>query len=196
MTIVDSRESNARPSGPPHSAHEAVLPGDRFGGYSVLSIVLHWLSILLVTVLIVALFAAQRELHLIALVVAAPIVLLNAFWRISRGFPRSPDLPAAVCFIARLATLTMLLGSALFIVSGMALPFVSDGTFTLFGYELLTAPWLVNADAAIGLDGLHGTTALLLVGAFIVHLLLAGVQALVGLKAINRRLITPVPSGR
>ena len=187
---------NGRPSGPPHSEEPHPLPADRFGGYNAFSLALHWLSAAMIAMLLAALVAGRGELHASLTILAAPIVLFGATWRLLRGFARPADLPAALCLMARLLALAMLIASIALALSGLAMPLAGDGALTLFGQRLLTAPWPADAELAARLGRLHGAAGAMLVAGAAVHLVLAGAHAALGLHAINRRPFTPVRGGR
>lgn len=184
-----------RPSGPPHSAAKRPLPDDRFGGYAPLSIALHWLSVLFTAMLLVTAWLGRLELHALAGFVAAPFLLVHTLRRLLRGFPRAPDEPAILSFVARLAIIAMLLAMLALAASGLAIVLATDRFGALFGAGIVL-PWSPAPVLAAIAQTVHAGAAQLFVIAAALHLLAAIGYGARRMHGVTARIIRPVRAGR
>lgn len=201
LDAIDTGDEEAetyaeRPSGPPHSAERRPLPADRFGGYTALSITLHWLTLVVIAILVAAWFVDRPDLHLVAGIVAAPVLLVHAVRRFARGFPRAPDEPAATALIARLAILFMLAAMIVLALSGLAMPLAAGLPATVLGIALPVLPWPANPAIANVAATLHAGAAIALAGGIGVHLLAAIGYGARGMHAVTARVVRAIPAGR
>ncbi|MEQ8401265.1 MAG: cytochrome b/b6 domain-containing protein [Roseitalea porphyridii] len=185
-----------RPSGPPHSAERRPLPADRFGGYSPLSIGLHWLGFLLIAALAATFWLERLDLHLLVGIIAAPVLLVHAVRRFARGFPRAPDEPAPAALIARLAIVVMLVAMIMLALTGLAMPLAAGLPATVLGVALPVPPWPPQPAIAATAASVHAGAAIALAGGLGVHLLAAVGYGARGMHAVTGRVVRPVRHGR
>lgn len=185
-----------RPSGPPHSAAPRPLPADRFGGYAILSVILHWLSAVLVAALIAAWLLARFDLHAAVGLVASPALLLHACWRLFRGFPRAADESAILSLVARLAILAALASMIMLVLTGLILAFASGAPVVVFDIAVPAPVWPPSAAIADIALTLHARAGPILLGALGVHLAAVLAYGARGLHAVTGRVIWPVRRGR
>lgn len=184
-----------RPSGPPHSAERRPLSADRFGGYSLLSIGLHWLGFLLIAAMAATFWLERLDLHLLVGIIAGPVLLVHAVRRFARGFPRAPDEPAATALIARLAILVMLAAMIVLALTGLAMPLADGLPATVLGVALPVPPWPPQPAIAEVARALHAGAAIALAGGLGVHLLAAVGYGARGMHAVTGRVVRPVRHG-
>jgi len=185
-----------RPSGPPHSAAKRPLPADRLGGYAPLSVALHWLSVLFAATLVLTAWLGRPDLHGLAGLVASPFLLFHALRRLARGFPRAPDEPAIVSFVARLAIIAMLLSMLVIVLSGLTIHLSSsDGTAGLAGSDI-GLPWLSIPALAAVAQSAHGIAAQAFIAAAGLHLLAALGYGARRMHTVTIRIVRPVAGGR
>ena len=178
-----------------HSTLDAVPAADRHGGYNLFSIVLHWFSAVLAASLLVSSAAEWPIVHATIGLIAAPIFLLHLIWRCARGFPRPADEPLILSFVVRLTTITLLIALVVLAATGLGYA-ISSGFFqTAFGMGPVALPWSIPAAVAARLTNVHGMAATITQGALVLHVVFAGIHALRGQRAINRRIVVPVRRG-
>ncbi|MEO0542777.1 MAG: hypothetical protein AAFY99_03060 [Pseudomonadota bacterium] len=121
---------------------------DAFGGYSLYSLIVHWVGFLVVGFLAYMLIEQGWYENPPPLDVAIGIFLLyQCIRRYKRGFPRNANtwLPAA--FLYRMAQIAMLSAIGIFALAGLALIlFTGQATATIFGLVIFelpneTLPW-------------------------------------------------------
>lgn len=182
-------------SGPPHSAHKAPFKADRFGGYSAASITLHWLVAIAVGGLIVTSAMQALATHVSVGLLLAPLLLFHAARRLVRGFPRAPDEPAWLALIGRLAMIALLIATLTLTLTGIALPAVDAGAYSLPGMTFPSPPWPGEPVWAARLGAMHAMAATVLFAALAIHLVLAVSYGLRGLTAVALRMRHPVDNG-
>lgn len=188
-------EPEERPSGPPHSAAKRPVPGDRLGGYAPFSVALHWLSVLFAAMLVLTAWLGRPELHSLAGLVATPFLLVHALRRLARGFPRAPDEPAILSFVARLAIIAMLLAMLVIVLSGLSILLSSDRIAGLAGPDFMLS-WPPSPALTAMAQSVHGAAAQAFIAAAGLHLLAALGYGARRMHAVTIRIVRPVSGGR
>lgn len=174
------------------SAQRDISKPDPFYAYNGLSIVLHWVTVLM----IIALAFSAGGLHLSLGLLFAIVLLWRAVRRWGNGFPRVSDQPLVLNFIERLAKITILVAMIVLALTGVILPLMQATPYTLFGLASWQPPLVFNETGAALLRAVHDFAAWSLYGAIAVHLI-AAVKHMVTIKdGIILRIVKPVSGGK
>jgi len=169
---------------------------DRFAGYSLVSILLHWLTAIAVVTLFLTHENEFAAIHLGIGILAVPLFLFRTGWRVARGYPRITDQPAIFNFAARLVTLAFLLCILTVSVTGLAIPPLKGDPLTFFGLGAITVPLQPDRALAEILGEIHdfaGHAFLPLVG---LHILGALKHHLIDRDIVLVRMFRPVARGK
>ena len=183
-------DSASQTQTPLWTTRDARAP-DRYFSYSGASILIHWLTV----VLVAALFLTAAATHQSLGIVFAVVLLGRVAWRVLRGFPRSADQPVVVNFIERLAILVMLVAILVATVTGLAQPLLSASPVTVFGVEWLAPVTNQPLSFAPTVLWLHGGSATLFLVALAVHLAFAVKHAVTRADGILLRIVKPHAGG-
>lgn len=169
---------------------------DRFAGYSLVSILLHWLT----AVAVVALFVTHEDefaaIHLGIGILAIPLFLFRTGWRAARGYARITDQPALLNFAARLVTLAFLLCILTVSVTGLAIPPLEGDPLTFFGLGAVTVPVRPDHALAETLGEIHDLAGHAFLPLVALHILGALKHRFVDRDAVLTRMFRPVSKGK
>jgi len=166
---------------------------DPANGYTLASVVLHWIGALAVIAGIVSLWTAY---HVSVGLCIALILIVRVIVRFHAGFPRVGDWPIALSLVSRLSMITLLLAMMALAISGPLMPMAGGTPYQVFGFQIGTVSWDGNGPLLSFLDTVHTIAAWALYGALALHLLFA-------LRALNdrsdgvlRRIMRPLSKAR
>lgn len=165
---------------------------DPFYGYAGLSVMLHW-----VTALIVLTMALSGGVfHLSVGLLLGAVLVWRVVWRWSRGFPRVSDQPIIINVIERLAKIIILASLMLLAFSGFLLPLVEAAPYTVFDIITWQSPLEFNALASTIVRSIHAYAAWALYAAIGVHLLAAVKHIITSKDGVLLRIVKPVIGGK
>jgi len=169
-------------------------------GYSMRSIVVHWLTAILVVVLFFTHEAARGSLGNIVHVSGGAIAGLFFLWRVwhraRRGLPLRPPQP----FIIDVASLVVLWGFlatiVVVVITGYFLPWSLGRQFDLFGLIYIPTPMAANPAVHEFIEEVHDIAGHLFVPLLALHLVGAAKHAFIDKDGIARRMFKPAKAGR
>lgn len=177
-------------------ARKAINPNDRFGGYSTLSVVLHWLSV----VAIVLLYFYQSEkaaaIHVGLGFIAAPFLFWRVSLRFSRGFPRITELSLPFNVAARLMMFALLACIFVLLVTGLTIPLLKGEPYQIFDWASFTIPFVRMPDTAALFESLHSIAGHACIILFALHMLDALTHHFFDRDMILVRILRPVRNGK
>lgn len=185
------------------TAKEQALPHyaqfnrfDRYGGYRAISIVNHWLTVLVVPLMAITAYVGAFTLHVsLGLLIAVPL-LLRVGWRFASGFARVPPQHIALNFVFRLTIIALLVSMGLLALTGILMPFAQGSPYVLFGFVLLSSladgyPMVTSVFQTI-----HALSAKVLYVSIAIHLLAALKHWFDAGRMLLRRIVIPVANGK
>ena len=166
--------------------NHAIAEAPSGNSYDSITIILHWLTAVLVVCLFVSIelrgFLVQgtwirsemQPLHVSLGILLLPTILLRSFWRLSRGGSLPPATSGYMDIAARLAHFGLYGLLIAQVVLGFAVSWAREGTFMFFG--LFSVPRLIEIDPSLRhtISDVHQTVAWAII-------ILAGVHALAAL---------------
>lgn len=175
---------------------EALNTRDRLIGYSLISIAAHWATAILVVALVLLRHDEVRTIHVGIGLIATPVLLFHAWWRLRRGFPRVPDQPALLNLVARLVQIGFILSIITTIVAGLLIPPLAGEPLTFFGLLEIRVPSAASPPALAFFKEAHAVAGNTFVPLLGLHILLAMKHALLDKDAVIWRVLKPVQDGR
>lgn len=174
---------------PPHSV-------DRFGGYSHLSVILHWSVAVLVVALYVTGGPTPAPVHLALGLVATPIVLMRVFRRFGRGYPRIADQPQIFNLIERLIASALLLCLLAVVATGLVMPVLDGRPVILPALAPIELPFPGDPQTVRFLAAIHGWAANAFLPLVALHLLVALKHHFLDRDTIALRMFRSVTKGK
>lgn len=198
MSATATKKETVRAEPPPLPRFKLFNRADPHGGYSRLSLVIHWIGFLMACFLAYMLVVKDWYERPQPLDLAIGVFLLyQCLRRLSRGFPRNANtwLPAA--FLYRMSQITMLLSIGTFALTGLLLILLAGQSKpTILGFvlvELFNDPlpwWQAQAEF------LYRFSALTFAGGACVTMVAVGNYAWQAGMPNLKRLIFPSSGGR
>ena len=168
---------------------------DRFGGYSRVSIILHWFTAGAVLFLFLFHDESVVSVHIGFGFVLAPVLLGRIFWRLRHGFPRVADQHPLLNALSRLTKFGLLACVLVLVVTGFLMVPFGDEPIRMFflpEMQLPSPPWLRVAQFSATL---HAVAAYALVVLLAIHIAQALKHLLIDESSIVRRMLTPIEKG-
>ena len=169
---------------------------DRYAGYSLASILLHWLTAIAVVVL---LFTHEDDLigfHVGLGILVTPLFLFRIGWRVSRGGPRPADQRPILNLAGELVKIAFMLCLLAVIVTGFVIPGLSGEPLDFFGIAELMIPMRRDPELAELAGEIHKIAGTAFWPLLLIHVAGALKHYLVDKDAIMRRMLQPVRGGR
>ena len=174
-------------------------PSSGTGGYSLRSIVVHWLA----AILVVALFfthegergTAAYLFHVSAGAIVGLFLLWRVWHRIQRGSTHPPEQAAIFNFAARFVHWGLLIAIVVVVVSGYLLPWSLGRELDVFGFGI-PSPMGANRNVHEFMERVHDVTGHLFIPLLAVHVLGAVKHAVFDRRGAGLRMFTPIDGGR
>ena len=171
----------------------------RTDGYSILSILAHWLAALLV----VALFLTHDGergttaylLHVSGGAIAGLFLLWRVWHRMSRGVVDAPDQSALFNLAARIVHWGLLVAIVVVVVSGYLLPWTLGRELDVFGFGI-PSPMEANRGLHEFVERVHDVTGHLFIPLVGLRVLGAIKHAIFDRRGAGLRMIKPTSGGR
>ncbi len=169
----------------------------RTDGYSILSIVVHWLA----AILIVALFfthegergSTAHLIHVSGGAVVGLFLLWRVWHRLRQGSTRPPKQAAAFNLAARLVHWALLVAIVVVVVSGYLLPWSLGQELDVFG---IPSPMGANGDVHEFVERVHDVSGHLFIPLVALHVLGAVKHAVLDWRGTGLRMFKPINGGR
>ena len=169
------------------------------GGYSLLSIALHWLAAILVVGLFLThegeLGSTAYLLHVSGGAIAGPFLLWRVWHRIRRGGAAAPEQAAIFNFAARLVHWALLAAIIVVVVSGYLLPWSLGRELDVFGFGI-PSPMGASPGLHEFLEGVHDASGHLFVPLLALHIAGAVKHAVFDGRGAGLRMFRPAAGGR
>lgn len=174
---------------------------DSKGGYGLASIVLHWLTALLIVALLaVAIYADSlprdegrplRFLHVSLGLLFIPAYLVRLYWRVRSGHPKTHYGSRLVTFWGEITWRVLLLAPAIMIATGPFLSWLHGRPLSFFGLFDIASPIAKDHDFRVTLAEVHTFVGYTILAFLALHL--AGVikHLAIDKENILRRMIVP-----
>ena len=191
---------NRSASSPDSEAHPVnARPSFGTDGYTLLSIVVHWLA----AVLVIALFftheggegTAAYTFHVSGGALVGLFLLWRVWHRVRRGTPAPTQQAAFFNFVARIVHFALLVLIVAVVVSGYLLPWSMGRPFDLFGLGL-PSPMAPSPELHEFLERVHDTGGHLFVPLLALHVLGALKHAVFDRRGAGLRMFKPARGGR
>ena len=171
----------------------------RAGGYSFLSIMVHWLA----AILVVALFftheggrgSAAYLFHVSGGAIVGLFLLWRVWRRVRRGSVHPPEQAAIFNIAARLVHWGLLVAIVLVVVSGYLLPWSLGRELDVFGFGI-PSPMGANRDVHELMERVHDVTGHLFIPLLVLHVIGAVKHAVFDRLGAGLRMFKPVAGGR
>ena len=177
----------------------SARPSPGTGGYSLRSIVVHWLA----AILVVALFFTHEGergstaylFHVSAGAIVGLFLLWRVWHRIQRGSTHPPEQAAIFNFAARLVHWGLLIAIVVVVVSGYLLPWSLGRELDVFGFGI-PSPMGANRNVHEFMERVHDVTGHLFIPLLAVHVLGTVKHAVFDRRGAGLRMFTPIDGGR
>lgn len=169
---------------------------DSQAGYCRTSILLHWLTAIAMAILCLSQDREWTALHLGTGLIAAPVFLFGACWRIRRGFPRVPDQPLALNLVERLVIIGILACLLAVAVTGVLIPPLDGNALSMFGLLSLDVPLPADPVWAGIAKQIHATAGDAFIPLVGLHVLGALMHRFVWKDGVPARVMRPTAGGR
>ena len=171
----------------------------RTDGYSILSILVHWLAAVLVVLLFLT-HEGERGtdayiFHVSGGAIAGLFLLWRVWHRMRRGVPDAPDQWAIFNFAARLVHWAMLVAIVVVVVSGYLLPWTLGSELDVFEFGI-PSPMEANHDLHELVERVHDVTGHLFIPLVALHLLGAIKHVILDRQGAGLRMFKPISGGR
>ncbi|MCY4452315.1 MAG: cytochrome b/b6 domain-containing protein [Immundisolibacterales bacterium] len=171
----------------------------RADGYSVLSIVVHWIA----AILVVALFfthegergSTANLVHVSGGAIVGLFLLWRVWHRMRNGSPQPPDQAAVFNLAARLVHWGLLVAIVVVVVSGYLLPWSLGRELDVFGFGI-PSPMGANRGVHEFVERVHDVSGHLFIPLLVLHVLGAVKHALFDRRRAGIRMFKPVDGGR
>lgn len=180
MTFVPGRSGTRKASmlqeKDPAKAHSRLY--DSRSVYGWISILLHWLTAIVVialwligkSIMTSADIDARRELHVSIAASAWLLIVLRIVWRLRSGHPHVRGQTPRIHRIAKVTHYTMLFALLLMIVSGPLMVWADGQPIGIFGWLALPAPFGESESLREFVFAVHSNAALLLLWLVLLHI--------------------------
>ena len=177
--------------------NKVSFPGN--GGYSLLSIVIHWLAAILVVALFFTHEGGSGSTAYVFHVSGGAIVGLFLLWRvwhrIRRRSPHPPDQAALFNLAARFVHWGLLVAIVVVVVSGYLLPWSLGRELDVFGFGI-PSPMGMNRDLHEFAERVHDISGHLFIPLLALHVLGAVKHAVFDRRGAGLRMFKPIDGGR
>ncbi len=171
----------------------------RTDGYSILSIVVHWLA----AIVVVALFFTHEGergstaylFHVSGGAITGLFLLWRVWHRVRRGNTRPPKQAAVFNLAARLVHWGLLVAIVVVVVSGYLLPWSLGRELDVFGFGI-PSPMGANRDVHEFVERVHDVSGHLFIPLVALHVLGAIKHAAFDWRGAGRRMFKPIDGGR
>ena len=177
-------------------AERRINPHDRFAGYSRQSIVLHWLSAVVIVILYLNQSPNSAPFHIGLGLIAAPFLYWRVRTRFAHGFPRITELSLPFNLGARLVMFSLLACIFILIVTGPLIPLLNGEPYRIFGWLSFTIPFPHMEEAAAIAETAHAIAGHLLMILFALHMLDALTHHFFDKDTILVRMLKPIRNGK
>lgn len=169
-------------------------------GYSTRSIVVHWLTAIIVIALFVTHEAARgtfgNTLHVSGGAVAGLFLLWRVWHRARRGLPLRPNQPFLLDMVSQIVLWGFLAAIVIVVITGYFLPWSLGRSLDLFGWTYIASPMAANQSFHEFVEEVHEVSGYLFVPLIGLHLLGAAKHAFIDKDGIARRMFRPSTDGR
>ena len=169
------------------------------GGYSLVSIVVHWLAAILVIALF---FTHEGELgstaylfHVSGGAIVGVFLLWRVWHRVQRGSTDAPDQAAILNLAARLVHWALLVAIVVVVLSGYLLPWSLGRELEVFALGI-PSPMGVNRDMHEIVERVHDVAGHLFVPLLALHVLGTIKHAVFDRSGAGLRMFKPIDGGR
>ncbi len=171
----------------------------RTDGYSILSIVVHWLA----AIVVVALFFTHEGergstaylFHVSGGAITGLFLLWRVWHRVRRGNTRPPKQAAVFNLAARLVHWGLLVAIVVVVVSGYLLPWSLGRELDVFGFGI-PSPMGANRDVHEFVERVHDVSGHLFIPLVALHVLGAIKHAVFDWRGAGLRMFKPIDGGR
>ena len=177
----------------------ATNPITRTDGYSILSILVHWLAAILVVSLF---FTHEGErgttayvFHVSGGAIAGLLLLWRVWHRVRRGVADAPDQGAIFNLAARLVHWGLLVAIVVVVVSGYLLPWTLGRELEVFGFGI-PSPMEANRGLHEFVERVHDVSGHLFVPLLALHVLGAIKHIVLDRRGAGSRMFRPTSGGR
>ena len=170
------------------------------GGYSRLSIALHWIA----AIAVIALFfthegergSAQYAFHVGGGAILGIIIIWRVLRRPFRGFPAKPDQPAILNLISTIVLWALLAAMLIAVVTGYFLPWSLGAPIDLFGMAQIPSPIGRFPDLHEAMEEIHEIAGQAILPLVVLHVLGALKHAIIDKDGVMQRMGRPAAGGR
>jgi cytochrome b561 len=170
--------SNRRPS---RTRNGPRLLKDTETAYGWISIILHWLTAVLIVYLLylgssIASFEGEARTlairrHTSVAIAGYALLVFRVAWRFAYGHPGPTEEQRGWAFsLGKLTHLAIVAAVAVMLVSGPLMQFSYGRSIEVFDWFAISAPFAANHDLAAWLHWIHRTSALVIFGGVILHI--------------------------
>ncbi|MAS04740.1 MAG: hypothetical protein CL534_08610 [Ahrensia sp.] len=177
-------------------AERRINPHDRFAGYSRRSIVLHWLSAVVIVVLYMNQSPNSASFHIGLGLIAAPLLYWRVRTRFAHGYPRITELSLPFNLGARLVMFALLACIFTLMVTGPLIPLLNGEPYRIFGWLSFTIPFPHFEEAAAIAETAHAIAGHSLMILFALHMLDALTHHFFDKDTILVRMLKPIRNGK
>ena len=168
-------------------------------GYSVLSILVHWLAAILIVSLLITHDAEPDSgayvFHVSGGAVAGLLLLWRVWHRVGRGVADAPDQRAIFNLAARLVHWGLLVAIVVVVVSGYLLPWTLGRELDVFGFGI-PSPMVANRGLHEFMERVHDVSGHLFVPLLALHVLGAVKHIVLDRRGAGSRMFRPMSGGR
>ena len=177
-------------------AERRINPNDRFAGYSRQSIVLHWLSAVVIVILYMNQSPNSAPFHIGLGLIAAPLLYWRVRTRFSHGYPRITELSLPFNLGARLVMFALLACMFTLMVTGPLIPLLNGEPYRIFGWFSFTIPFPRIEEAVTIAQSAHAIAGHTLMILFALHMLDALTHHFFDKDTILVRMLKPIRNGK
>ena len=168
-------------------------------GYSIQSILVHWLA----TILVVSLFLTHEgergtvayDFHVSGGAIVGVVLLWRVWHRVRRGVADAPDQAAIFNFAARLVHWGLLAAIVVVVVSGYLVPWTLGRELDVFGFDI-PSPMGTNPGLHEFMERVHDVSGHLFIPLLALHVLGAVKHVVVDRRGVGLRMFRAIPGGR
>jgi cytochrome b561 len=182
---------------------ETILPhdvpnakADPAANYSLLSVINHWLGVLAIIIMVATQQLDLPSIHLsFGLLLALPLIWRVVF-RLSRGFPRTPNQHPTISLLERLIIIGLLAAIFLLAITGLLMPLLSGTAYNFFNLVSWTASYSGNQAVLEMTQQVHLFCATALLPLFLLHLASFARHAIINKNGNTLRMLKPLNGGK
>lgn len=172
----------------------------RSDGYSILSILVHWLTAGLVVALFVTHESARGSagfaFHVGGGAIAGVFLLWRVWYRLRRGATDEPEQARALVLLAHLVRWGLLLAIVVVVVTGYLLPWSVGQAIDVYGIVQLPSPLPTNRDFHEAMEAVHDLAGHLFLPLLALHILGALKHRFIDRDGVMTRIVRPLEGGR